>query len=163
MTVDLIILGILGISTLLGLFRGVVKEAISLIVWITAFWVSIFHSNEIAEALTFISNAYLRNLIAGSGAFFAILIIGAIISFIITSILRLGGLGGFDRTLGMAFGFVRGLIIVIVGIFLVQFTPITEFEEWHTSKLAPILSQASDVITENLPQSWKNKATEYLH
>ncbi|KNC65048.1 bacteriocin production protein, partial [Pseudoalteromonas rubra] len=53
--VDYAIFAIVGISTVFGLMRGFVKETMSLVVWIGAFFISSLFYQYLATFLTFIS------------------------------------------------------------------------------------------------------------
>ena len=153
--IDFAFIIITGVSIAFGLFRGMVKEVLSLTFWGLAFWVSIFHANIFAESLSFIETDYLRYIAARSGSFFAIILLGSLITFGIVRMVRVGSLGSIDRVLGGFFGFARGALIVIILAFIMQFTPATEFESWHNSKLLGPISSVTDYITENLPEDWQ--------
>ena len=68
--VDLIIVAIVAISGLISLVRGFVKEAMSLIIWIAAFVVSMTFSDRVAILLqNLIELASMRQLVAWGGLF----------------------------------------------------------------------------------------------
>ena len=62
--VDYAILAIIGLSTVISLVRGFVKEAISLIVWITAFFVASHYYPYLAPFFSNIDNLLIRNAVA---------------------------------------------------------------------------------------------------
>ena len=71
--IDYTILAIIGLSTLVSLIRGFVKEAVSLVIWISAFFIaSTFYAN-LANLLTNISDQFLRNAAAVAILFIATL------------------------------------------------------------------------------------------
>ena len=51
-TVDLFLLGLILMSTLVGIWRGLVKEIMSLVIWIGAIWLAWRFSPELAPALS---------------------------------------------------------------------------------------------------------------
>ncbi len=101
--IDYAILAVIGISTLISLVRGFVKEAVSLVIWIGAFFVaSTFYAN-LATLLTNISDQFLRNAAAVAILFITTLILGALINYLIGQLVSKTGLTGTDRVLGLVF------------------------------------------------------------
>ena len=136
--VDWIILTILGLSVLIGLFRGLISEMLGLVIWATAFWASWMFGPSVAEWLgKYLSMPTARMVIGYGGVLMAVLIIGAIIRAIISRILWRTGLSGMDRMLGMVFGFARGALIVAFMVFLFSLTALIHESWWRQSSLVP--------------------------
>lgn len=150
--IDFIILIVILISTLIGLYRGVIREIYSLIVWSIAFWLSIFHNSMLATRLEFIEAPSMKHLVAAGIIFLTIIIIGAIISLIMGRVLKLGALSGVDRIFGMVFGVIRGVIITTVCVWAVKFTPVAEFESWHSSTLVSPTNNVIKLIEDKVPK-----------
>lgn len=159
---DLIILSLIGLSALIGLLRGVIKEVISLTAWTLAFWLSVFHNNEIANLLTFIETPAVRNIVSGSSIFLIIILFGVILNFFIGRMLRLVNLGVADRIFGGLFGVIRGLLIVFIGVFLGHFTPVIETENWENSKLIPLVSAGIDLIKSSLSKEMQDNLEKHV-
>ena len=160
--VDYTILAIYLISILAGLGRGFIKEVVSLITWIAAFIIATMFSNALAtwftstesvqNAVTQASNSMGVNAAqpvsyAAIGVSFALLflgtlIIGAIIGFFLNLAVQVGVLGLGNRLLGGVFGLLRGFIITLVLIFLVQLTPATSQSWWQQSQLVAVYQPA---------------------
>ena len=138
--VDLIIVAIVAISGLISLVRGFVKEAMSLIIWIAAFVVSMTFSDRVAILLqNLIELASMRQLVAWGGLFVGTLLLGAIIKYMFAKIIDSTGLAGTDRTLGFVFGIFRGLLIVLaIVIILPKAVPVDQDVWWQQSALIPI-------------------------
>lgn len=136
--IDYAILAVIGVSTLISLVRGFVKEAVSLIIWISAFFIaSTFYAN-LANLLTNISDQFLRNAAATSILFIATLILGALINYLIGQLVSKTGLSGTDHVLGLVFGALRGVLISSAVLFFMDaFTGVAESDWWKNSQLIP--------------------------
>lgn len=143
---DWAIIAVLGLSTLISVVRGFVKEAVSLLIWLTAAIVaSIFHDQLAALMTDWIDTPSLRMLAAWVSLFVAVLIVGSILNYLLGKLIQATGLSGTDRLLGMFFGLVRGLVILmVVLIILPKVLPVTEDQWWIESTLIPYFMQYED-------------------
>lgn len=113
--IDIIILVIVAISALIGVFRGLVKEALSLASWFVAIVAGTLFSAQLADLMVnLINNASLRRIAAFAIVFIVVIFAGTIVSNLVSKLTEAAGLRGADRTLGGLFGILRGLIIVLV-------------------------------------------------
>lgn len=134
--IDYAILGVVGISALISLFRGFIREAISLLGWIVAFWVALTFYGIVAELLApYINTPSFRVAAAFLGLFFSVLIVTAVINFFAGMLIDKTGLGGTDRVLGMVFGAARGALIVGGLVLLAGMTAIPQDPWWRESAL----------------------------
>ncbi|HEX7815992.1 CvpA family protein [Dyella sp.] len=136
--VDYIILTILGISVLIGLFRGLISEVLGLVIWAGAFWAAwAFGPSASAWWGRYVSMPEGRAVLGYGSVLMGVLIGGAIVRAIISRILWRTGLSGMDRMLGMVFGFARGSLVVAFMVFMVSLTALTREGWWHQSNLVP--------------------------
>lgn len=150
--VDYAILGLISISLVIGLFRGFVEEAFSLVLWIVAIWAGLTFSREFSVLLeSVISLPSARIAGAFAALFFAVLIFGALINFVLRKLVKQTGLTGSDRFAGMIFGIVRGLVVVTVCIMLAGLTPIPEDAWWKESTLIPPFQSLAVWLREHIP------------
>lgn len=118
---DWAILVIIGLSVLLSLWRGFVREAASLAGWIAAFVVANLFVGEMASFLTpWIGNVTGRYIAAYAVLFAGTLVMAGLIGSLVAHMVRATGLSFLDRVLGTAFGFARGIIIVLVVVYLLR-------------------------------------------
>lgn len=134
--VDYVILGIIALSILTGLFRGFVKELISLTVWILAIWAAIKFSNTLDPWLTnYIHDSTIRMVVGFVAVLVGVLVVGGLVNALLSFILQRSGLSGTDRLLGMGFGFVRGVFIVSLLILIVRMSSLPHEEYSKDSRL----------------------------
>lgn len=136
--IDYAILAIIGLSALISLIRGFVREALSLITWGCAFFIASHFYPFLAAWLTRFQLPMVRNGVAIALLFIVTLIIGAIINYIIGTLVDKTGLSGTDRLLGVGFGLLRGgLMVAALLFFLDSFTNLSTAPEWSQSQLIP--------------------------
>ena len=118
---DWTIIAVIGLSTALSLMRGFVKEALSLAAWVAAFFIStIFATRLAAQLLGLILNDALRYAAAYVILFAATIMLGALLNSLLAQLIKMTGLSGMDRLLGTVFGFARGLVVVLVVVFVAR-------------------------------------------
>ncbi|WKL69201.1 CvpA family protein [Pseudomonas qingdaonensis] len=136
--VDWAILAIIAVSSLISLKRGFVKEALSLLTWIIAGAVAWMFGGGISQYLEGYIQTPSARVIAGCAILFvATLLVGAMINFLIGELIRVTGLSGTDRFLGMAFGAARGALLVVVAVGLLSLGPVQQGTWWQESRLLP--------------------------
>ena len=136
-TVDSAILVVVVLSCLFGLWRGLVKEVLSLLTWVAALVVARVYSGELASyMINVIDNSSARYVIAFALVFIAVMMVGTLLNRLISKLITVTGLQLVDRMLGGLFGVVRGGIIVLVVMFLTNVF-VSETEQWQQSTLIP--------------------------
>jgi len=134
--VDYAILGILLISSFISVVRGFVKEALSLVGWVLAFWVSLSFAVPLSKLFESSSDdPTLRLIIAFVVLFVLSLIVSAVINFFASRLVQRTGLTGTDRFLGVIFGFLRGAVLVSVLVLLAGLTTLPKEDWWDDSFL----------------------------
>ena len=135
--VDLVILIITVLSSAFGLWRGLIKEVLSLLTWIAALLVSRVYSEPLAGLMTgMIENDGIRYVSAFALLFVIVMMFGTFLNFLMSKLLKVTGLKLADRLLGAGFGVARGVIIVLVIMFIANMF-VSETELWHQSQLVP--------------------------
>ena len=168
--VDWVIIGVLAVSTLISLRRGFVKEALSLVTWIAAVLIARLFASQFTVVLEpYIETSSLRLGAAYLLLFVATLMLGGMLNHLLSEVIRITGLSGLDRLLGMFFGFARGSVIVVIFVALMHYVmPVKEDSWYQSSKIIPeavvIIEQLGPVLweegeqllqrgTEEVPQS----------
>ncbi len=152
--VDIVVFVVIGFSVIIGLFRGLVKEAISLATWVLGVWVSLSFSSSFAKMLPFqVGDQTVQTLIAFVIIFLVILVVGGVINYLIGQLVDKTGLSGTDRTMGLVFGFLRGGLIVAIMVLLATLTNMPHEEWWHQSLTLPYFHDAAVWLKALLPDS----------
>ena len=148
--VDYAVLTIIGISVLLSVIHGLVRELMALASWIVAFMVAQGYSADVAPLLpAAISNPSLRLLAAFLGMFLAVLVVMTLLAIVISRLIQSAGLGWADRALGAVFGLVRGLAIVMMVVLLAGLTELPRQQAWRQA-----ISSGPLVALANVAKVW---------
>ena len=135
--VDIVILIITLLSSIFGLWRGLIKEVLSLLTWIAALLVSRVYSEPLAGLMTgMIENDGIRYVSAFAILFVIVMMLGTFLNFLMSKLLNFTGLKLADRLLGAVFGVARGVIIVLLILFVTSVF-VSETELWQKSQLIP--------------------------
>lgn len=149
---DIAILSIIGISALISLFRGFVREVLSLAAWVAAFWVAFAFTEQGASYLTdYISIPSARYVVAFVVLLVVSLLLIGIANHLIAKLIDQTGLTGTDRMLGVVFGIVRGVAIVGVIVFLAGLTPVPRDPWWRESMLMGHFQELALIAISFLP------------
>ena len=158
--VDIAIIVIMGLSVLTGLFRGFVKELIALCVWIMAIWLAFRYCQKLDPWLiAYIKEQAIRTAVGFIIILLATLLAGGIFNAVLSSILKRTGLSGTDKTLGMIFGFVRGVFIVALIMLAVKMTSLPSEEYSKESTLYARFQPVVDIIYPYMPEFIKKVKT----
>jgi len=150
--VDYAILGILAVSALVSLFRGFVREALSLAVWIASLWLAWKYYSQLEPFFAnWIEEPSLRTVLAFTAVWLAALLAGGLVVQLLSLIVDKTGLNVTDRFIGLFFGAARGALLVAVLVLLAGLTPMPRDSWWQGSELLPYFEQAAKVLRGLLP------------
>lgn len=137
---DLVILLLILLSACVGLFRGFIREVLSLATWLAAVLLAMMLGQAVGQLLPLdpALNPWIVRLAGGALVFFLVLVCGGILTHFLAHVAKATGLSGTDRTLGAAFGLFRGAVIVLaILMFLPGLAPVHESAWWQESRLIP--------------------------
>jgi membrane protein required for colicin V production len=139
--VDWAFIAVLTVSTLISLWRGFAREALSLLGWVAAFVLANLFADRLSDLLIqFIDNEPARYMAAFALLFVGVLLLFNLLGVLVRQLIRLTGLSILDRLLGTVFGFTRGLIILLVVSFILrQLMPSSNQQAFNESLLMPHL------------------------
>jgi len=137
---DYIVLIIIGLSVILSVMRGMIREVLAIVGLVAAFYVGVTYTNQVLPMMPVdIPNDALRVLAAFLVLFLATLLLATLLGIALSAIFKKAGLGWLNRFLGALFGVARGLLIVCVIVFLAGLTDMPKDPRWRNAMFsAPI-------------------------
>ena len=152
--VDIVLLAILGLSALVGLWRGFVVEVMSLAVWVAAFWLAFAFGDDVAALFEGSVESPSARLFLGYAVLFvSALIVGGLATWLMGKLVKSTGLSGTDRILGLGFGLVRGAALASVLVLLMGFTPMPQDAWWRESRVLPGFQTGAEWLRTWLPDA----------
>ena len=150
--VDYAILAIVAISGVFSLMRGFIREALSLVGWVAAFWIAIAYCVRASALLDgYVEAPFIRLAIAFATLLIAVLLLCGIVLRAVGALVERTGMSGTDRTLGIVFGVVRGVVIAGFLVLLAGLTPLPADPWWRQSIFLPHLVRLANEVRPLLP------------
>lgn len=150
---DLAVVVLIGLSVLFALWRGAVREVLSLAAWVIAFFAAKLLAPGIAgwfAPLSSYENARLGA--AWVTVFVVVLIVVSIVAILLSGAVKSIGLGFVDRVLGALFGLARGLVIVTLLVLVSGLTSVPKTEAWQKAVLRPTVESLGVFARSFLPE-----------
>jgi membrane protein required for colicin V production len=152
---DWILVAVLAASMLLGAWRGLVYEVLSVMGWIAAFLLAQWFAPDVAEKLPMQnSGETLRYAAAFVLVFIVSVFVAGLISALMKKIISVVGLRPVDRILGATFGLFRGLILLLAFSVVVHTTALQESDWWLESQGGPMLMNLLKGLRPMLPEKF---------
>jgi len=152
--IDWALLAVLLLSALLGLWRGLVYEVISVAGWVAAFVLAQAYASEAAAWLPMDGFSAPLQLAAGFAVVFLLAAFaGGLVAWMVKKLVESVGLRPVDRVLGGAFGLVRGTVILLGLAVVVSMTPLQQEGGWQASRGAGVLSATLHEVKPLLPDA----------
>ena len=155
---DYAVIGVLAISVGWGIWRGLMREAISLAGWVIAFLLANLFAVQLAELLAkSLPRPEWHVPLAFVAIFLLTLTLATLVGLLLSKLVRKVGLGGLDRTLGGLFGLVRGWLIALALALLAGLTSLPLHPIWKESFSGPTLARAATYLKEWLPPAFAER------
>ncbi len=151
---DWILIGIVLLSLLVGLWRGLVFEVLSLVGWVASFFIAQWLAVSVAVHLPLqgLSDP-VRYAVGFALTFLVCLVAAGLLATLSRKLIAVVGLLPVDRLLGAAFGALRGLVILLALAVVIGLTPLKTSDWWVQSQIAPLLSVVLTGLKPALPGS----------
>ncbi|MBE0474684.1 CvpA family protein [Rhodoferax sp.] len=132
---DWIFATVLLLSVLLGAWRGLVFEVLSLLSWVAAFVLAQWLALDVADFLPMSGSSELLRYGAGFLlVFIVVAMLGGLLSALLKKVMATVGLRPVDRVLGAAFGALRGVLLLLLATVLADMTQFKTSPAWHESR-----------------------------
>ena len=152
---DWILIGVLVASMLMGAWRGLVFEVLSLLGWVVSFFVAQWFAHDVAAMLPMGDASDSLRYAAGFLAVFVASVFACgFITWLAKKLVESIGLRPVDRTLGAAFGVLRGLVLLLAVAVVAGLTPMHEALWWQESRGAPLLADMLRELKPALPEEF---------
>lgn len=150
---DWVLLGALLLSVLLGLWRGLVYEVLSVAGWVAAFVLAQAFADEVGAWLPMDGLSPPLRVAAGFVlVFIAVAFAAGLAAWLVQKLVASVGLRPVDRVLGGAFGLLRGVVILLAVALVVSVTQLQGAAWWRDSATAGVLSATLHEIKPLLPE-----------
>ncbi len=154
---DLFALALLLLSLLLGWWRGLIYEFLSLLGWVAAYWLAQYFAAYLSPVLPALIPALAE---WGEAAHYALafvllivlaLIAANLLAWLLKTLTKMLGLGLLDRFFGALFGLLRAVLILLAITAVVHMTPLAQSAFWQGARVAPHLDAGLSITTPYLP------------
>jgi membrane protein required for colicin V production len=152
--VDFLVVAVVLISTIYAAYRGFLNETLTIFSWAAAAFAALYFGPFLVPmARSMITQQWLAPLAAYAGVFLVAFLPLSFMSHRFSQAVKSSPLGPLDRGLGIAFGAVRGLIIVgIAYLAFTYVTPVPKQPEWLTSsRTFPVLQETASMLASVVP------------
>lgn len=158
--VDLVIVALMLVSGVFGAMNGLVKEVLGLLVWVIAGALSWRYAGVLADQLVPHIQLPSTRIIAAAAILFTLtLMIGALVTRLLDILVKATGLKGTDRFLGLVFGAVRGICLMVLAAGLLRMAPVQNDPWWQQSVVLPHLVRLADWSKAQLPGFFNSQAS----
>ncbi|MGE4460195.1 MAG: CvpA family protein [Stenotrophomonas sp.] len=152
--IDLLLLGLIVVSALFGLMRGLLATVFGVLGWLLAGWAAFRFGHDASVLLSGGATPTAGQYAAGYAiAFFGVLLavsaIGLLLRGVVDSTVLLKAP---DRLFGFGLGLVRGVLLAVLAVLVLGFTPVADGEPWRRSQLASWLHPPADWLRARLPE-----------
>lgn len=133
---DWALLGVLFASMVVGLWRGLVYEVLSLAGWVAAFFLAQWLATDVVAWVPFVQNAApsVQYAVGYVLVFVGSLFVVALLSWLVKKLIESVGLRPVDRVLGGAFGLARGVVLLLALTVVLQLTGLSKSDWWQSAK-----------------------------
>lgn len=150
--VDLVLLGGLVLSVLVGLWRGLVFELMALVGWVVAYVAAPVLAPLLAVHLPLgTPGTALPQALAFGLSFLGVLLAWALLARLVRLLVHATPLTVVDRLLGAGFGLMRGAVLLLAVGTVVALTPAVRSAPWQHSQVAGLLAVALQGLKPVLP------------
>jgi membrane protein required for colicin V production len=158
---DYIVLIVVILSVLLGWWRGMVYEILSLLSWVTSYFVAKSWAAEFSPYMpAVLESETLKSAAAFLAVFVTTLILCGIAAWALNKLIKSFGLDWrTDGVAGAIFGFFRGLMLVLLLVLLAGLTKLPQTPFWQNALLGKPLQNVALLVKDLLPDDMAKRVS----
>jgi membrane protein required for colicin V production len=157
---DILFGGIIVLSTVLALTKGLAKEIVSLVALVSGLVLaSLYYRGPASWFAEFSRSDAVAGLLGFMIIFLGCLLVGALIAFLINRFIKMASLQWMDRLLGGLYGFLRGWAVASIIVLALIAFPVRP-EAVARSHFAPYLLAGARAAAMIVPRDLKDKFYE---
>lgn len=137
---DFAVLIVVALSALMGWWRGLIYEAVSLLSWVAAYFVArLFAQDVVGWVPATVGTDTAKMAVAFSLLFALTLAAGGVLAWWMNKLVKSAGMERLDGSLGVTFGLLRGCVLVLVLMLLAGMTSLPKTPEWRDALMSGVL------------------------
>ncbi|MEX3605379.1 MAG: CvpA family protein [Burkholderia sp.] len=159
---DYAVLAVIGLSALRGAWRGFVSEICGLIGWLVAFFVACRYVGLVLPYIpsTWPGGALTQWVVAFGVIVIGVVLVAGVVNALLSRLTQATGLGSVDRSLGLLFGLVRGvLLVLLLAVPAAELTELPKQDFWRNGLFRPFAEQGVRDLKPFLPDG----LAAYIH
>jgi membrane protein required for colicin V production len=168
--VDIGVLVVIGLSALLALGRGLIKEILSLFGWVGAAIATYFIYFHVPAVREFARKQIVEQVFADIATavvvFTVALIVLGIINHFVVSRIPTGFLGPLDKSLGLVFGLARGALLIAIAYILLEYV-LPNRADWppviQEARTERYAAQAANYLKGLIPADFKERTDQIIN
>ncbi len=161
---DIIIIIILSLTFIRGLMRGIVKEVMGIVGIVLAFILSSkYHQDLTPYIVKIVHDKEISGIIAFAILFLSTVVVLFLIGALIREMLKSMSLGWLDNLGGGVFGFIKGVLLSSMIIFVLTFSLDPKSPILTESKLSPYVMKIADRLIYLVPEDIKKEFKKRSH
>jgi membrane protein required for colicin V production len=161
--IDIAVVVVLLASGVFALMRGFVYEVLAMAGWIAAGLAALWGLPLVRPLIhPYITKDWIADIAGGAGIFLVVLLVSSFITHAIARQVRKSAVSSVDRSLGFAFGLLRGLVLTSLCFMVLTklMAPADEPEMLATAKTRPLMVIGARMIQSLLPPSFSDIETK---
>lgn len=159
---DAFVICLILLSTALSIYRGFVREVLTIVTWIIAGWLAVLWGKEAGQIFVISDSEIIKEMLGMVTVFFAVILVGMVLKFLVFRAFSIGGPTRLDRFAGCLFGFARGMLVIMAVLWIAPENTIKQ--PWYTeSVLVPKIHIVADMVADSAPDSWKKGVSKDLN
>lgn len=152
--IDWVMLAAVVFSVALGIWRGLIREVVSLAGWVVGAYLALRHADDLGAVIPLeVEWPVVKIIVAGALILIGCVFVAALAGMLLQWLLSAAKLSGADRALGGLFGLARALLIIGLLVYFAHDTEVARQPFWRQSTVLPQVVAAVRFAARHLPKA----------